>query len=274
LEKLRTIIKPPEFISLNLRELWQHRELLYFFAWRDIKVKYRQTVLGVLWALLQPLALMLLFVWIFSRSSIGQSATGIDYPVFVLSGLILWNLFYASVSNASESMLTNANIIKKIYFPRLIIPISALCTALVDFGIAFLLFLVFCLVKGTPISIYALLFFPAGILVSLLVAFGFGTLLGALNVKFRDFRYALPFLLQFLFFASQIVYSFSIIRQPWQKNIIALNPMNAAIELFRYPLSGTLNVNLVVTGSITALLFAVAGLFYFQKTEIYFADIA
>jgi lipopolysaccharide transport system permease protein len=274
LEKLRTIIKPPEFISLDLRELWQHRELLYFFAWRDIKVKYRQTFLGILWALLQPLALMLLFVWIFSRSSIGQSSTAIDYPVFVLSGLVLWNLFYASVSNASESMITNANIIKKIYFPKLIIPISALCGALVDFAIAFVLFLVFCFIKNSTISINALLFFPAGIIVCLLSAFGLGTLLGALNVKFRDFRYALPFLLQLMFFASQVVYSFSIIRYDWQKTILALNPMNAAIELFRYPLSGTIDTNLVLTGAASALFFAIAGLFYFQKTETYFADIA
>jgi lipopolysaccharide transport system permease protein len=193
LEKIRTIIKPPSTVSLRLGELWQHRELLYFFAWRDIKVKYRQTVLGVLWAVLQPLALMLLFVWIFSHSSIAQTPTGMSYPVFVLSGLVLWNLFYSSVSHASESMISNASIIKKIYFPRLIIPLSSLCGALLDFAIAFLLFLVFCLVKGSVPGIDALLFFPAAIILCLVSAFGFGTLLGALNVKFRDFRYVLPF---------------------------------------------------------------------------------
>ena len=261
-------------MSLRLEEIWQHRELLYFFAWRDIKVKYRQTVLGILWAVLQPLALLFLFVWIFSRSSIAQTTQGITYPVFVLSGLVLWNLFYSSVSHASESMISNASIIKKIYFPRLIIPLSALCVALLDFAIAFLLFLIFCLVRGTMPAANALLFFPAATLLCLISAFGFGTLLGALNVKFRDFRYALPFLLQLLFFATQVIYPSSLISEPWQKNILALNPMNAAIELFRYPLSGTMDLHLVLTGTVCAFLLGIAGLFYFQKTEAYFADIA
>jgi len=274
LEKIQTIIKPPSSISLRLGELWQHRELLYFFAWRDIKVKYRQTVLGILWAVLQPLALMLLFVLIFSKSSIAQTTTAMPYSVFVLSGLVLWNLFYASVSHASESMISNASIIRKIYFPRLIIPLSALCGALVDFVIALILFIIFCFLRGSVPSINAIIFFPAGILLCLISAFGCGTLLGALNVKYRDFRYALPFLLQLTFFATIVIYPISMVSESWQKNILALNPVNAAIELFRYPLSGTLDLQLVLPGIATSLLLAIGGLFYFQKTESYFADIA
>jgi len=274
LERIRTIIKPPSSVSLQLDELWQHRELLYFFAWRDIKVKYKQTFLGILWALLQPLALLFIFIWIFSRSSFAQALTGIDYPVFVLSGLVLWNLFNTAVTHASESMITNASIIKKIYFPRLIIPLSALCSAGVDFVIALLLFLVFSFIKGSTPALNALVFFPAGILLCLLSAFGFGTLLGALNVKYRDFRYALPFMIQLMFFATQVIYPASYITTPWQKTILSLNPVNAAIELFRFPISGTMNVQLVLTGAASAILIAVAGLYYFKKTESFFADIA
>ena len=272
MEKIRTIIKPPSSIALRLGELWQHRELLYFFAWRDIKVKYRQTILGILWAILQPLALMFLFVWIFSRTSIAPN-TSLDYSVFVLSGLVLWNLFFSSVSHASESMITNSNIIKKIFFPRLIIPLSALCTALVDFAIAFVLFLVYCIIQGMIPSINAILFFPAAVLLCLVSAFGFGTLLGAMNVKFRDFRYALPFLLQLLFFATQVIYPSSIVTESWQQILLSLNPMNAAIELFRFPLVGTMDLGVVATGTAVAFILAITGVFYFQKTESYFADI-
>ncbi len=272
MEQIKNIIRPTKGIDLQLKELWQHRELLYFFAWRDIKVRYKQTILGILWALLQPLGMMLLFVLVFSRSSIASS-TPIRYEVFVLSGLVLWNLFYHAVSQASESMITNSSIIKKIYFPRLVIPLAALCSSFVDFIIGLLVLLIFCLVFGQPVNISAILYFPLAILVLLISSFGLGTLLGALNVKYRDFRYALPFFLQFLFFATQIIYPATIIEQTWLQYLFALNPVNTAIELFRYPFGVSMNEQMVYIGLASSLLIAIAGLFYFKKTESYFADI-
>jgi len=274
MEKLTTRIKPPSDFSPGLSELWQYRELFYFFSWRDIKVKYKQTYLGILWALLQPLGMMVIFTLLFSKSLKISSGAIPHYPVFVLSGLIVWNLFNSSVSHAAESMIENANIIKKIYFPRLIIPCSAILVAFFDFLMAFLVFIVLCIGYQQPIVWNAILFFPAGILLSLLSAFGLGIFLSALNVKYRDFRYTVPFLLQVLFFASQVIYPLPIIQQSWLKNILVFNPLNGAIELFRAPLTGTVDINIVIASLGSCILLTVIGLFYFHKTEAYFADIA
>ena len=274
MEKLITNIKPPSGLSIGLKELWQYRELFYFFTWRDIKVKYKQTYLGILWALLQPLGMMLIFTFLFSKTWKIDSGP-IAYPIFVLSGLICWNLFSSSVSHAGESMIQNAHIIKKIYFPRLIIPCSAMLVALFDFLIAFIIFMVLCPVLKQPYDWTAIIYFPAGILLSLLAAAGLGFFLAALNVKFRDFRYALPFLLQVLFFASQVIYPLQSVQQSFYKYLLALNPMNAAIELFRAPLSPVSpDMTIVAIGASSALLLFVIGLFYFRKTEAYFADLA
>lgn len=267
-------IKPPSGFSLGLRELWQYRELFYFFTWRDIKVKYKQTYLGVAWALLQPLGLMLIFTFLFSKTWKIDTGT-VSYPIFVLAGLICWNLFSSSVSHAGESMIQNANIINKIYFPRLIIPGSAILTALFDFLMGFIIFLVFCLLYKQPVHWSALYLFPAGILIAITTAFGLGTFLAALNVKFRDFRYTMPFLLQVLFFASQVFYPLQSIQQTWLKYLLAINPMNTAIEIFRLPLTGNnLNMELLAIGLASTLLIFLTGLFYFRKTEAYFADLA
>lgn len=274
MEKHRTIIKPPSSFTLDVGELWQYRELLYFFTWRDIKVKYKQTALGILWALLQPLALMLLFTLIFSHTSLASTDSNIPYPVFVLSGLIMWNLFHQSVSHAADSMIVNASIIKKIYFPRLLIPVSNLFTAVFDFVIAFVVFLLLCLYYHQPPDILALVFFPLAILICLIASFGLGSLLGALNVKYRDFRYALPFVLQIGFFMSQVIYSFSNVQNDWLQWIISFNPMNAVIELFRGGLGAEVNFQAVFTGTLTAVTIAIIGVWYFRKTEKFFADIA
>ena len=274
MEKLTTNIKPPSGLSLGLKELWQYRELFYFFTWRDIKVKYKQTYLGILWALLQPLGMMLIFTFLFSKTWKIDSGL-IAYPIFVLSGLICWNLFNSSVSHAGESMIQNAHIIKKIYFPRLIIPCSAILVALFDFLIAFIIFIVLCPVLKQPLNWTAIIYFPAGILLSLLAAAGLGFFLAALNVKFRDFRYALPFLLQVLFFASQVIYPLQSVQQSLFRYLLAINPMNAAIELFRAPLSTVSpDMTIVAIGTSSSLLLLTIGLFYFRKTEAYFADFA
>jgi lipopolysaccharide transport system permease protein len=274
LESTKTIIKPPAGITINFKELWQFRELFYFFTWRDIKVKYKQTFLGVAWALLQPLAFMLLFTFIFSRTLKLDFSVTIPYPVFVLSGIIMWNLFNASVSHAGESMIQNAAIIKKIYFPRLIIPTSALLVSLFDFVMAFIIFLTITLYYQ-PIQWTAILYFPAAILLCILAAFGAGSFLSALNVKYRDFRYALPFLLQLLFFASQVIYPLNVIRNTQLKYLLAMNPVNGVLELFRAPLTNaTPDMVIVLISVATTLFLCLAGLLYFRKTESYFADIA
>ena len=271
---MRTHIAPPASFAAGLREIWQYRELFYFFTWRDIKVKYKQTYLGVLWALLQPLGLMLIFTLIFTRN--WAIDTGIiSYPIFTLSGLICWNLFNASVAHAGESMVQHAHIIKKIYFPRLIIPGSALLVALFDTLMGLFIFFVFCLVYHQPIQWTAILFFPAGILLILVAAMGAGSLLAALNVKYRDFRYTIPFALQFLFFATQVIYPLQQIRQEWLRWLLALNPVNAALELFRAPLNGQApDLVIVLAGTAMAFLLLFAGIYYFRKTEAYFADLA
>jgi lipopolysaccharide transport system permease protein len=274
MEQPQTHIQPPGRFSTGIREIWQYRELFYFFTWRDIKVKYKQTSLGILWALLQPLGMMLLFTLLFSKTW-KVDTSPLPYPVFVLSGLILWNLFQSSVSHAGESMIQHAGIIKKIYFPRLIIPGSAVLVALFDFIMGLLIFLVFCLVYKQAFYWYTLPFFLAGILFMLLAAFGTGTFLAALNVKYRDFRYTIPFFLQVLFFTSQIIYPVHGVTQPVLKYVLAFNPVNAALELFRCGLTGQSPDSLILgLGGSTTLIIFIAGLYYFRKTEAYFADIA
>lgn len=274
MKKFTTDIHPPSGFSLGLKELWQYRELFYFFSWRDIKVKYKQTYLGVFWALLQPLGMMLLFTFIFSRTLNIQTGT-IPYPVFVLSGLILWGLFNNSVSHAAESMIQNANIIKKVYFPRLVIPCSAILVAFFDFMMALLIFFILCIWYKQPLSWNAILLIPSGIIFCAIAAFGLGTFFAALNIKYRDFRYVVPFLLQVLFFSAQVIYPLESIHRPLLKYLLAINPLNGAIEFFHAALNGiSPDMNVVLISSTVSLVMAVVGLFYFRKTEYYFADIA
>lgn len=267
-------ISPPSRFSLQLRELWQYRELFYFFTWRDIRVKYKQTALGILWAILQPLGMMAIFTFLFSKT--WPINTGpVQYPVFVLAGLICWNLFSQAVSHAGESMISHSKIISKIYFPRLIIPASAVLTAFFDFLMAFIIFIVILIIYQQPLHWSAVIYWPAAILVLLLAATGAGTFLAALNLKYRDFRYTIPFLLQVLFFASQVIYPLQAIQQSWLKYMLAANPVNLAIELFRQPLlpAGFDSTNILAGITATLLLF-ITGIYYFRKTESYFADIA
>lgn len=271
--KFTSTIHPPSGFSLGLKELWQYRELFYFFTWRDIKVKYKQTYLGILWAVLQPLGMMLIFSFLFSKT--WKIETGvIRYPVFVLAGLVLWNLFNASVSHAGESMIKHAGIINKIYFPRLVIPGSSVLVAFFDFLMGFLIFFVFAIVYKQPIQLSALVYFPAAIILVLVSSFGTGTFLAALNVKYRDFRYTIPFLLQFLFFASQVIYPLALIQNSSLKYLLAINPVNAAIELFRQPLSGSpVDWNVIWIGIASTIAITGIGIYYFRKTEAFFADL-
>jgi lipopolysaccharide transport system permease protein len=272
MKQTETRISPPGSTSFNMAEAWENRELLYFFTWRDIKVKYKQTYLGILWAILQPLLLMGIFYLIFFRTL--NVSVGMSYPVYTFAGLILWGLFSTGITHSSESLLSSASIIRKIYFPRILIPLSSLMTALVDFFIAFILLIILLIIFRQPVSREAIYYFPLAILLTFIASFGIGTLLAALNVKYRDFRYLLPFAMQVLFFSSQVVYSIQSIKQDWLVTLLYCNPLNGALELFYYPLhGGNINSTGIMISAITAFLSLVTGLLFFKKTEAHFADI-
>jgi lipopolysaccharide transport system permease protein len=268
-------IKPASRVTLGLRELWSYRELIFFFTWRDIKIKYKQTFLGAAWAVIQPLLLMGIFTLFFSRALKLESGP-LPYPLFVFSGLILWNIFSTGLFNAGNSMVVNANIIKKIYFPRLIIPIASILASLVDFAVTLVLLIVllFCYhVQVEPV--WFLLKAAGALLLSLLTTFGAGTFLAALNVKYRDFRYIIPFVIQVLLFLTPVIYPVTLLPAGWIADLLSLNPMAAAIELLRSGFTGsTPDPTLLLKGTLVSLFLFFLGLAYFRKTEYYFADLA
>ncbi|MBK9255901.1 MAG: ABC transporter permease [Saprospiraceae bacterium] len=273
------LIKPKSPFSLGFAELWHFRELLYFFSWKDIKVRYKQAFLGVLWTIIQPLTMMGIFI-VFLTKGLGLSTAGMPPPLYFLSGLLLWQLFNQSVSNASHSMVQNAGIIKKIYFPRLILPSSGIMTASFDFIISVLLFLIVCIyyqISGSLNISWANLILSVGCayLITTFFSFGLGTLLSALNVKYRDIRYALPFLIQAIFFITPVMYSSNTIENPIVKNILLMNPLSFGIEMIRSNISSSSLVIPIIsmTSLILLTLLYFFGIFIFRKTEAYFADI-
>ncbi len=268
-------IKPKLAFSLNLKELMEYKELFYFFTWRDIKVKYKQTVLGFLWAVLQPLVMMVIFTF-FIGKSMKVSSDDMKYPIFAFSGLILWTVFSSGISNAGNSMVSNAQIIKKIYFPRLVIPISSILVSVFDFVIAFFVFIVLLLVYQQHVDLVrAIIFWPTALIVAVIATFGPGCLLAALNVKYRDFRYVIPFLVQALLFLTPVIYPISIVENTGLKYFLAVNPMYAAITLFRLPMmNGFPEPTLLWISLLSGVVFFIIGLTYFRKTEMYFADLA
>jgi lipopolysaccharide transport system permease protein len=274
------VIRPQNSLTTGWREIWQYRELLYFFTWKEIKVRYKQAFLGVLWTLLQPLSMMLIFVLIFFNG-LGLQIGSIPAPLYYLSGLLIWNLFNQSITGAANSMVGNANIIKKIYFPRLIIPISAILTASFDFGISLLVLIAFSiyynLVESINIDIFPLIVsFGYAYLITIVLAFGIGTLLSAINVKYRDVRYALPFFIQSLFFITPVMFDNESLKTPFLKAILTINPLHHAISTVRNTIeSGYLDLSNISWAMLVILfLIVLTGLFVFRKTEAYFADIA
>jgi lipopolysaccharide transport system permease protein len=274
------IIKPKSVFTLGWKELWQYRELLYFFTWKEIKVRYKQAALGIIWTLLQPLAMMTIFVLLLSQG-MGIQTANIPAPIYYLSGLLIWNLFNHGVTHASQSMVSNANIIKKIYFPRLVIPISAVLTSSFDFLISLVLFYGLLIYYSVTSNLnvawfYLTLSVAAGYFIAVFTSFSLGTFLSAINVKYRDVRYILPFLIQTLFFITPVMYDTSIIKQPWIKSILELNPLNYAIELVRNNMMTTTGffwpeINFFVP--VLIVLLYVIAIITFRKTEAYFADI-
>jgi lipopolysaccharide transport system permease protein len=265
-------IIPPKSISPGLSEIWQNRELLYFFVWRDVKVKYKQTYLGILWAILQPALLMGVFYFVFSRTL--NINVGMNYPVFAFSGLILWGLFSSGITNSSESLINNSSLIRKIYFPKLLIPLSSSLTALIDFAFAFILFVILLFIFKQPLRWEAVYLFPLAILITFFSSFSIGTLLSAINIKYRDFRYLLPFLIQLLFFSSQVAYTTHSIHISFIKRLLYINPLNGALELFRSPFhSEIMYMPGVFISCISMSFLLLTGIFYFKKTEAYISDI-
>jgi lipopolysaccharide transport system permease protein len=274
-DQIEYIIEPNDKKIFQWKEIWQYRELFYFFAWRDIKVKYKQTVLGLIWVLLQPLFSVLIFSLFFGRA-LNVPSNGLDYPVFVFSGLLMWNIFSSGINSAANSMLANAGVIKKIYFPRIIIPVSSILGSCVDFIVSFFLFVAVLIYYAPAIDYVKLvLFWPAAIATTFIATLGISCWLAGLNVKYRDFRYVIPFALQVALFLSPVIYPMSILNKGVLNYIFAINPMYAAISLFRAPLIGIAAEPELLTISLAStLVFLVVGIFYFKKTEAFFADIA
>ncbi|MGH2538037.1 MAG: ABC transporter permease [Candidatus Promineifilaceae bacterium] len=259
--------------SLRLGALWRNRELLYFLVWRDLKVRYKQTLLGASWAILQPLATMVVFTIFFGRLAKVPSEN-LPYALFAYSALVPWTFFANGLTQASNSVVTNAAMIRKIYFPRLTLPIAAVLAGLVDFALAFgLLIGMMFFYRITPTA--NILWLPLFLLLALLTALGASLWLAALNVQFRDVRYVVPFLVQFWLFASPVAYSSTLLSEPW-RTIYGVNPMAGVVDGFRWALLGTDTspAPMIFVSSAVAVLLFVGGLFYFQRMERSFADIA
>jgi homopolymeric O-antigen transport system permease protein len=266
-------IKPPaNWASLKLRELWSYRELIYFLVWRDIKVRYKQTVLGAAWAILQPLFTMLVFSIFFGKLAKVPS-DGTPYPIFSYCGLIPWMFFSSGLNFSTNSVVTSANLVKKVYFPRLAIPLATVLSVLPDF---FLSFSVLLAMMGWYKTVPSLniVWLPLFVLLALVTSMGAGLWLAALNVKYRDIRYIVPFLTQFWMFATPIAYPSSLLKEPWH-TVYGLNPMVGVVEGFRWALLGTKTPPgpMVWASAAAALLLLVSGAYYFRKTESTFADI-
>ena len=273
-EEIPTIrIRPSRgWVALNLRDLWQYRELLYFLTWRDIKVRYKQTVLGAAWAVLQPFFTMVVFSIFFGRLAQVPS-DGIPYPIFAYSGLLPWQLFSQAVTRSGNSLVSNRHLITKIYFPRLAIPISAVLPGLVDFGIAFVVLLVMMVYYHIAPTV-ALLTLPFFLLLAVAAALGVGLWLSALNLKYRDVGYTIPFLTQFWLFATPVLYPSSLIPEKWQA-LYGLNPMAGVVEGFRWALLGKAPPGPFLAISVGAvMLLLIGGLYYFRRMEKTFADVA
>jgi len=258
--------------SLQLRALWEYRELLYFLAWRDIKVRYKQTVLGAAWAIIQPVTTMLIFTIIFGRLARIPS-DNIPYPIFSFCALLPWNYFATAFSRSSGSLVNNAHLISKVYFPRLVIPISSLLSGLLDFAIAFL-FLIGMMFYYHIVPTISILWLPVFMLMAIATALGVGLWLGALDVLYRDIGYLVPFLSQIWMYATPVVYPSSLIPEKWRL-IYGLNPMAGVVEGFRWALigRGTKPGPMLLVSAFVTIILLVSGAFYFRRMEKTFADI-
>jgi lipopolysaccharide transport system permease protein len=258
--------------SLRLRELWEYRELMYFFVWRDVKVRYKQTVLGAAWAILQPFLTMVVFSVFFGQLA-NVPSDGVPYPISSYAALVPWTFFANGVIQSSNSLVGNSSLITKIYFPRLIVPTSAVLSGMVDFGIAFVVLLGMMLYYGIMPSA-AVLWLPLLLVLALMSSLAVGFWLSALNVQFRDVRYAVTFLIQFWLFATPIAWPSSLLERPW-RTLYGVNPMAGVVEGFRWALLGTNTAPgpMIIVSALTALALLISGAFYFRRMERNFADV-
>lgn len=283
-EELKTFVEEPQkkiphiriepssgFVPIKLSELWEYRELLYFLIWRDIKVRYKQTALGAAWAIIQPLMTMVVFSIFFGK--LGKlSSDGLPYPIFTFAALVPWTLFANGLTQGTGSLVGSSNLLKKVYFPRLIIPTATVLAGVIDFLISFGVLLILMLIYGITPTINTL-WLPAFLLLTLITSLGISLWLSALNVEYRDVKYVIPFLTQIWLFATPIAYSSNLLSEPW-RTIYGINPMVGVVEGFRWALLGTDTQPgyMVLVSSIIAVLLLITGAFYFRRMERTFAD--
>jgi lipopolysaccharide transport system permease protein len=258
--------------ELRLKELWEYRELFYFLVWRDVKVRYAHTLLGAAWAILQPFLTMVIFSLFFGRLA-GLPSEGLPYPIFSYAALVPWMFFASGVSQSANSLVWNANLVKKVYFPRMAVPVSAVLTGLVDFALAFLVLLgmmLFYEIYPTANVVWLPLLFLLGLITTI----GVGLWLSAINVEYRDVRYVTPFLIQAWMFITPIVYPSSLLPEPW-RTLYGINPMAGVVEGFRWALLGTDTQPgpMVLVSLVAALATLVGGLYYFRRSEKNFSDV-
>ena len=273
LEPVHIHIEPPRgWIPLNLRDLWEYRELLYFLAWRDIKVRYKQTVLGASWAILQPFFTMVVFSLFFGRLA-GIPSEELPYPIFSYAALVPWQFFANGLTSSSGSLVSSSNLIQKVYFPRLVIPMAAVGSGIVDFGLAFLVLLGMMAFYGIVPTVNAL-WLPLLLLLALVTSLGAGLWLTAMNVQFRDVRYAVPFMVNAWMFATPIAYPSSLLDEPW-RTVYGINPMAGVVEGFRWALLGTDTQpgSMILVSAVVAVSLLISGAYYFRRMEKSFADV-
>ncbi len=268
-----TVIRPKKTFSLeDIREVWRYKELLYFFVWRDLKVRYKQTYIGIAWAIFQPFITMVVFSIFFGELAKIPS-DGVPYPIFVYVGLLFWQFFSGALSDTSNALISNQAIITKVYFPRLILPISSVITKLIDFAIATVILVGLMIYYHYTPNLHGLLILPILLLITFMASIGTGLFLSSINVKYRDVRYALPFFIQILLFTTPVIYPASIAGK--YSFLLALNPMMGVIQGARAALLGTTPINwmLIAISGICTFLLMIIGVYVFKKTERYFADI-
>ena len=260
------------WLALRLGELWDHRELLYFFVWRDVKVRYKQTAIGAAWAIIQPILTVVTFTIIFDKFA-KMPSDGLPYPIFSYAALLPWNYFAKSLNGSIGSVVASAHLITKVYFPRLLLPISATVSGLIDFGISFIFLLVMMAWYGI-VPTWGTLLLPCFILLTMMTALSVGLWLSVINVRFRDVAQATSFLIQIWLFASPVAYPVSVVPEKWRA-LYSLNPMAGVIEGFRWALLGKQmpDIGSIITSAAVVFLLLVGGLIFFKRMENTFADI-
>lgn len=275
--KYQTIIQPSTgWFSIQLGALWQYRELLYFLVWRDIKVRYKQTALGVTWVILQPVVSMVVFTFLFGNL-LNVPSGEVPYPIFSFAALLPWNYFATSINKSSTSLVNNTNLVTKVYFPRMVIPISGILSGLIDFGFGFLVLVGLMFYFQVPVTLTAL-YLPVFLFMAMLTALGFGFWLSALNVRYRDINYLVPYIIQIWMYLTPVIYGVTLIPEQY-RFLLAFNPMTAVVEGFRWALLGPSLESAQAPGIILlfsfliSLVVLISGAVFFRRTERTFADV-